>query len=183
MNTIDRRGLLSLGALGAGALLSSRANGAVKLFASPLLPQERALRPLILLQLSGGNDGLSTVVPFGEDAYYRARPSVAHKKEKTLPLDDYCGLNGELERLRKAFDAGQLAIVEGVGYPHPIRSHFKSLDVWHAADERGRDVGEGWIGRLCDVAFEGDTIRTWSCTSVRTCRTRCTRPRIRPRHS
>lgn len=156
-NPLDRRALLSLGAFGAGALLASRANGSVKLFASPLLPQERAQRPLILLQLSGGNDGLSTVVPFGEDAYYRARPTVAHKKDQTLVLDDYCGLNGKLVKLRKAFDDGRLAIVEGVGYPRPQRSHFKSLDIWHAADERGRDAGRGWIGRLCDAAFEGDT--------------------------
>jgi uncharacterized protein (DUF1501 family) len=154
---LDRRALLSLGALGAGALLSSRANGAVKLFGSPQLPEERAVRPLILLQLSGGNDGLSTVVPYAEDAYHRARPSIAHKKDKLLVLDEYRGLHGELKRLRKAFDAGQLAIVEGVGYPQPIRSHFQSLDIWHAADARGRGVGSGWIGRVCEKAFESET--------------------------
>lgn len=153
---MDRRHLLSLGALGAGVLLSSRANGAVKLFGSPLLPQEHAQRPLIVLQLSGGNDGLSTVVPYAEDAYYRARPSIAHKKDKLLVLDDYRGLNGELKRLRTAFDQGRVAIVEGVGYPKPNRSHFQSLDIWHAADERGRGVGQGWIGRACAKACAGD---------------------------
>src|SRR5262249_22889638 len=60
-------------------------------------------------------------------------------------------------RTRKLFDAGTLAIVEGCGYPDPIRSHFESMDVWHTADHRGRDSGEGWIGKLCRVAFASDT--------------------------
>jgi uncharacterized protein (DUF1501 family) len=74
-----------------------------------------------------------------------------------LALDDYRGLHPDLKRLRKLFDGGQLAIVEGAGYPDPIRSHFESMDVWHTADHRGRDAGEGWIGKLCGVAFANDS--------------------------
>lgn len=154
---MDRRTLLALGAFGAGTLLTSRAQGAVKLFASQALPAGRLARPLIVLQLSGGNDGLSTVVPYAEDAYHRARPSIAHTKDKVLVLDEYRGLHPELKRLRAAFDKGQLAIVEGVGYPKPNRSHFESYDIWHAADPRGRALGQGWIGRACEKACEGDT--------------------------
>lgn len=154
---IDRRAALAgFGALAGLSLYSSRANGAVKLSVSPALRATGAARTLVLLQLSGGNDGLATVIPFGDDAYQRARPNLARKKGETLALDDYRGLHPDLTRLRKLYDAGGLAIVEGAGYPDPIRSHFESLDVWHTADHRGRDAGQGWIGALCDAAFEKD---------------------------
>src|SRR5688500_5538437 len=154
----DRRGVLAGCCAAAGlALVSSRASGAVRVLVSPALPPERAARPLILLQLSGGNDGLDTVVPYADDVYQRLRPTLARKKSETLPIDDYCGLHSALPQLRKLLDAGRLAIVEGVGYPDPIRSHFQALDVWHTADRRGRDAGEGWIGRLCEVAFADHT--------------------------
>lgn len=150
----DRRAILTgCGAAAGLALLSSRAQGSVRVLASPALAPAGAARPLILLQLSGGNDGLDTVVPYADDVYQRLRPTLARKKSETLPIDEYRGLHGALPRLRKLLDAGRLAIVEGVGYPDPIRSHFQALDVWHTADRRGRDAGEGWIGRLCDVAF------------------------------
>jgi uncharacterized protein (DUF1501 family) len=150
----DRRAFVTgLGALGGLALVSSRADGAVKLFASELAPSGDAPRVLLLVQLTGGNDGLSTVAPFGDDAYHAARATLALAKSDVLPLDDYKGLHGELKGLRKLFDAGRLALVEGVGYPNPIRSHFKSYEVWHTADPRGRASGEGWIGKLGAAAW------------------------------
>jgi uncharacterized protein (DUF1501 family) len=152
-----RRALVGLGGLAGLSLLSSRAGGAVRLLASPALAPKGAARGLVLLQLSGGNDGLDTVVPFENDVYRRLRPTLARKKAETLPIDDRRGLHPSLARLRKAFDAGQVAIVEGAGYPQPIRSHFQSLDVWHTADHRGRDAGEGWIGKLCQAAFAGES--------------------------
>jgi uncharacterized protein (DUF1501 family) len=154
MSRIDRREMLaSCGAAAGLALLSSRAQGAVRVLASPALAPQGAARTLILLQLSGGNDGLDTVVPYADDVYQRLRPTLARKKSETLPIDEYRGLHAGLPKLRKLLDAGRLAIVEGVGYPDPIRSHFQALDVWHTADHRGRDAGEGWIGKLCDAAF------------------------------
>lgn len=152
-NAFDRRALLA-GSCAAGlTLLASRAQGAVKLSLSPALSPQGAGRTLVLLQLSGGNDGLDTVVPFGDDLYQRARPTLRLAQSATLPLDDYHGLHGGLKKLRAHFDAGRVALVEGVGYPQPIRSHFKSLDVWHTADLRGRSAGDGWVGKLCDAAF------------------------------
>ena len=154
LSHLDRRTLLAASGLAGFALLSDRANGAVKLWSSPALAQAGDGRVLILLQLSGGNDGLDTVVPFADDAYRRARPTLGLKKGETLPLDDYRGFHGSLKALRRHYDAGRVALVEGVGYPDPIRSHFKSYDVWHTADIRGRNAGDGWVGKLCDAAFK-----------------------------
>ena len=142
----DRRDVLrGLGALGAWSFLPSAAR----------LSDEGPT--LVLLQLTGGNDGLSTVVPYADDAYRRARPTIAHDEKAVLALDDYRGLHPALEFLRRTYDQGGLAIVEGVGYPDPIRSHFKSFDVWHTADPRGRSTGEGWIGRCCAASIETES--------------------------
>jgi uncharacterized protein (DUF1501 family) len=103
---------------------------------------------LVLLQLTGGNDGLSTLVPGGDDGYGRARTSTRLPTRELLELDARVGLHPNLKRLRERMERGGVALFEGVGYPHPNRSHFSSLDIWHAADPRGRAAGEGWIGRL-----------------------------------
>jgi len=147
---IDRRELLRAGAAFAG--WCALPAGAL---ASPILGDDR--HSLLILQLEGGNDGLDTVIPYGDDAYHAARPTLARAREDVLALDDYRGLHPELTRLRDEYEAGRLAIVEGVGYPDPIRSHFRSMDVWHAADRRGRQLPEGWVGRLCAARFADRT--------------------------
>ncbi len=113
-------------------------------------------RALVLIQLSGGNDGLSMVVPYGDDVYHAARKSTRWKADDVLKLDEYRGLNPALGRLRERYDNGGLAIVEGAGYPQPNRSHFKSLEIWHTADAGGRNAGDGWIGKLCAAEFGND---------------------------
>jgi uncharacterized protein (DUF1501 family) len=151
----DRRHVLAgLGALSGMTLFHSRAHAAVRFLATPRL--DGAARSLILFQLSGGNDGIETIVPYREDAYYRARATLTRKKEDLLALDDYRGFHPALKNLRTCWDAGQLAIVEGVGYPNPNRSHFESLDIWHTADPRGRAAGLGWIGKLCEAAWPAE---------------------------
>ncbi len=148
---IDRRSFL---AAGGGVLAASfgagPASAAVRLFGGG---DERDGRTLVLVQLSGGNDGLSTVVPYANDEYRRVRDSIRLNADQVLALDDERGLHGELKGLKSMYDAGRLAIVEGAGYPNPIRSHFKSYDVWHTAHARGRAVGEGWVPRLVREAF------------------------------
>jgi len=152
---IDRRtALAGLGALSGLSLFHSRAHAAVRFRITPRL--DGAARTLILFQLSGGNDGIETVVPYEEDAYYRARATLTRKKDELLKLDDYRGLHPALKNLRTAWDAGRLAIVEGIGYPRPNRSHFESLDIWHTADPRGRAAGLGWIGKLCEAAWPAE---------------------------
>lgn len=151
----DRRRILTgLGALSGLTLFHSRANGAVRFRMTPRL--DGAARTVILFQLSGGNDGIETVVPYEEDAYYRGRATLTRKKGELLVLDEYRGLHPALKSLRKAWDSGALAIVEGVGYPKPNRSHFESLDIWHTADPRGRAAGLGWIGKLCEAAWPAE---------------------------
>ncbi len=154
---LDRRRAVlgGLSALAGVAFASRGAHAAVSLLASRPLRLEEEPRTLLVLQLAGGNDGLSTIVPHGDDAYYRARPRLAIDREKILRLDEYRGLNPDLARLRAHYEAGHVAIVEGAGYPDPIRSHFKSFDVWHAADPRGRTLPEGWLGRLARVVGSG----------------------------
>jgi uncharacterized protein (DUF1501 family) len=108
-------------------------------------------RILVVLQLSGGNDGLSTVVPFADGALYRARRTAAVSEKEVLRLDATTGLHPALKGLHALYDEGRFAIVQGVSYPNPNRSHFKSMDIWHTADLRGRSVQTGWIGRAVDA--------------------------------
>ncbi len=105
---------------------------------------------LVVVQLGGGNDGLNTVVPFTHDEYYRARPTLAVPQGKLLRLTDELGLNPALTDLKEIFDQGRLGIVQGVGYPNPNRSHFRSMEIWHTADPAGNGPRSGWLGRLFD---------------------------------
>ncbi len=110
-------------------------------------------RQLVVIQLSGGNDGLSTVVPYGDDELYRQRKTTINRPKELLKLDDYRALNPRLRGLRAEFEAGRMAIVEGCGYPDPIRSHFRSMEIWHTGDHRGRSAGDGWVGKLAAHAW------------------------------
>ena len=155
----DRRSVLlgGLGALGGLVVLGSRANAKVTMWGpTGELPGPAAGHTLVLLQLTGGNDALSMVVPYGDDAYNAARSSIRIGKDEVQKLDDYRGLHPNLKGLRALWDEGRVAIVEGCGYPNPIRSHFQSYEVWHTGSENGRLAGEGWIGRLCEVAWPED---------------------------
>jgi len=107
-------------------------------------------RVLVVIQLTGGNDGLNTVVPHRQDGYYRARPTLALARSSLAPLDDDHGLHPALAPLRPLYDAGQLAVVQGAGPPAPDRSHFHSLRVWHTADPEDPSGDVGWLGRLAD---------------------------------
>jgi uncharacterized protein (DUF1501 family) len=145
---IDRRGLLvaSLSVCGSLALGGRSRAQSNSIRADPH-------RNLVLVQLSGGNDGLSMVVPWADDGYNRARTSTRIGAGEVHKLDEYRGLHPELKGLRSAWDAGALAIVEGCSYPKPNRSHFQSYEIWHTASARGRDAGDGWIGRVCGEAW------------------------------
>ncbi len=122
----------------------------------PGVPSDRVL---VVVQLSGGNDGLNTVVPFGQDDYYRARPRIAVKRDQVLAVDGGAGigLHPQMTALKQMMDSGLASIVQGVGYPNPNRSHFASMDVWHTGDTRG-GKGRGWLGKALDeVAPESAT--------------------------
>lgn len=106
-----------------------------------------ANRSLVVIQLAGGNDGLNTVVPYSDDSYQKARPGIGLKAGQVLKLNDQLGLHPSLEGLKELFDERRLAIIQGVGYPQPDRSHFRSLDIWHSAQPGEQIFEEGWLGR------------------------------------
>lgn len=110
---------------------------------------------LILLQLAGGNDGLNTVVPFTNDDYYRARPRLGIGAKEVLRLNDVVGLHPNLIQFKELFDAGQMQIVQNVGYPNPNRSHFRSTEIWQTASDAEKNEKYGWVGRYFDNACQG----------------------------
>lgn len=114
-------------------------------------------RVLVVVQLSGGNDGLNTIVPFGDDDYNRSRPGIRIKNAIKLDEANGIGLNPALRPLHEMLSQGQAAIVNGVGYPNPNRSHFKSMDIWHSARLQEKDMrGKGWVGKALDTAYPMD---------------------------
>ena len=112
---------------------------------------------LVVLQLSGGNDGLNTLIPWSDGKYFDYRPNLGIREKDTLPLTGGLGLNPGLKAIRPMFDAGQVAVVQNVGYPQPNRSHFRSMEIWQTAQPQGTSP-VGWLGRLADItAAPGDS--------------------------
>ncbi len=107
-------------------------------------------RILVLVQLAGGNDGLNTVIPHGDDAYHKARPGIGLSPGTVLQIDDYLGLHRSMPGLKELYDAGNLSIIQGVGYPNPNRSHFRSTDIWHSGRPDTEYTEDGWLGRALD---------------------------------
>lgn len=108
-------------------------------------------RILVVFQFSGGNDGLSTVVPHGIDDYYKARPKLAIPKNQVLTIDDSIGIVKTAAAFKEMYDEGNATIIQGVGYPNPNRSHFVSMDYWHTGVNAGPVPPTGWIGRTVDA--------------------------------
>ena len=114
---------------------------------------------LVVVQLSGGNDGLNTVCPWADDAYHRARPSLAIGPDAALKLNEYVGLHPALAQLKALYDDGRMSVLQGVGYPNPNRSHFRSMDIWHTANPREEAIKSGWLGRYFDSQCAGDGVK------------------------
>lgn len=151
-NKIKRREVLSqgMGALGiagmAGSTLAPSMFGRVAEAAATAAASGKIL---VILELSGGNDGLNTVVPYGDDAYYRNRPEIGLPKDRLRILDDHFGLNPGMAGFESLYKDGKMAIVHGCGYDNPSFSHFTSMAYWHtAAPNSGEEYG--WVGRLAD---------------------------------
>ena len=104
---------------------------------------------LVIIQLSGGNDGLNTIIPYTNDFYFKARPSLSIKKNN-LKIDDDLAFHFSLTPLKRLYDQGYLSIINNVGYPNPNRSHFRSTDIWHTASDENEYLQSGWIGRYLD---------------------------------
>ena len=103
-------------------------------------------RTVVVLQLSGGNDALNTVVPYNNEHYYDLRPQVNIPQDSVLRINDELGFNPSMAPIKRLWDEGNVAVINGIGYPNPNRSHFRSMDVWHTA-EADTISTEGWLGR------------------------------------
>jgi len=148
---IKRREFIQTGSLATAALMLPRF---LKAFEAPaLVPPGNKV--VVVLQLSGGNDGLNTVVPIGNDLYCKARPGIGIGQSKALRLTDEAGLHPALEVMKELYDDGSLGILNSVGYPNPDRSHFRSMDIWHTGSQSTEYVHSGWIGRYLDAQCSG----------------------------
>ena len=105
---------------------------------------------LVVLQLSGGNDALNTIIPYSDPLYMDNRPVVRIAEDQVLPINDRIGFNPAMGPIKRLYDEGKVAIIQGIGYPNPNRSHFRSMDIWHTCEPV--KVGtEGWLGRAINV--------------------------------
>ncbi len=110
---------------------------------------------VVVLQFSGGNDGLNTVIPITNDIYYKERRTIGIAKDKALGITTDVGLHPSLTAFKGMYDDGSLSILNNVGYPNPDRSHFRSMDIWHSASASNEYVNTGWVGRYLDAQCKG----------------------------
>jgi uncharacterized protein (DUF1501 family) len=154
-----RRFLIASAGVGAAGLLSTAV--AVEwpdlMRAARDRPLPEGAGVLVLVTLYGGNDGINTLIPYGDDAYHDARPDLAYAQGDVIHLDERLGLNPAMKGLAQLWGRRQLAIVRGVGYPKPDHSHFRSMDIWQTASP-AEPVSTGWIGRWLDATGD-DALR------------------------
>ena len=110
-------------------------------------PELLGYKKLVVIQLSGGNDGLNTIIPYRNDIYYKKRPSLAVDKNNLIDVNGELGFHKSLAPLKNLYDQGYLSVINGVGYPNPNRSHFRSTDIWHTASNSDEYLETGWLGR------------------------------------
>lgn len=146
-----RREFLQVGSLATASLMLPKFLSAFE--KGNLVPPGNKV--LVVIQLSGGNDGLNTVIPVSNDIYYKERPRLAIAKNRALSLTTDAGLHPALTAFKELYDEGQLSILNSVGYPNPDRSHFRSMDIWHSASESKDYVFTGWLGRYLDHQCAG----------------------------
>jgi uncharacterized protein (DUF1501 family) len=148
LGELGRRDVLRAGLIGLGGGIAGFGAGPVN-EAAAATPEGVGSRILVVVELSGANDGLNTIVPYTNDAYYRARPKLGLKPEKIRRLDDQFGVQSGMAGFERLFKDGQLAVVHGVGYENPSFSHFTSMAYWQTGAPNSGDP-YGWLGRLAD---------------------------------
>lgn len=151
MLILNRRRFLQVGSLASAAVMMPKFLKALE--RGELVPPGNKV--LVVVQLSGGNDGLNTIIPYRNDIYYMMRPQLGIKKDAALRLDDNLGIHPALKGLKGLYDDGCLGVLNNVGYPNPDRSHFRSMDIWHSASQSNEYWSDGWIGRYLDAQCKG----------------------------
>ena len=146
-----RREFLQVGSLATASLMVPRF---LKAFETrQMVPPGNKV--MVVIQLSGGNDGLNTVIPVRNDIYYKQRPRLGIQKENALTLTDEAGLNPALTGFKELYDNGNVGILNSVGYPNPDRSHFRSMDIWQSGSRSDEYIYTGWLGRYLDAQCSG----------------------------
>lgn len=148
---LKRKEFLQIGSLASASLMMPKFLKAFEKGA--IIPPGNKV--MVVLQFSGGNDGLNTVIPINNDIYYKLRPGLGIEKNKALILTDEAGLNPALPFLKELFDDGSMGILNNVGYPNPDRSHFRSMDIWQSASDSKEYITTGWLGRYLDAQCSG----------------------------
>jgi uncharacterized protein (DUF1501 family) len=150
MLILNRRKFIQAGSLASASLMLPKF---LKGFERRKLAEDNKI--LVVVQLSGGNDGLNTVIPYRNDLYYKVRPELGIKRQSALTITDELGLHPALKGLKSLYDDGSLGILNSVGYPNPDRSHFRSMDIWQSASGSDQVLHTGWIGRYLDAQCDG----------------------------
>ena len=149
-NFLKKTGIITAGSLLIPSFLKAN------MFSNKLLLNNKRL---VVIQLSGGNDGLNAVVPYGLDEYYQNRSAIGIAQKDVLKIGDKFGFHPKLSGLHDLHQKGLLSIINSVGYPNPNRSHFRSMDIWHSASDADKYIQTGWLGRYldnnCQHAYEG----------------------------
>lgn len=148
---IHRRRFLQVGTLASASLMLPKFLKAME--KGELVPPGNKV--LVVVQLSGGNDGLNTVIPYRNDIYYKMRPTLGIKRDAALSLNDELGIHPALKSFKALYDDGSLGVLNSVGYPNPDRSHFRSMDIWQSASESKDYWNTGWLGRYLDAQCKG----------------------------
>ncbi len=150
-----RRDLLKLAARSSAVVSLSPLLAPPMLRSAAAAPTVRGENILVVIQLTGGNDGLNTVVPYGDDAYHANRFTLRIANSRVLKINDYLGFHPAMKGFAKLIESDRLSVIQGVGYPHPNRSHFESMDIWHTAQRGPRRRSTGWLGRYLDGRDSG----------------------------
>lgn len=145
----SRRRFIGTSALASGSLLLPKFLHALGKPASAVLPGGDKI--LVVVQLSGGNDGLNTIIPYRNDVYYKNRRTISINENDILSLNDEAGFNPVMKGFKELYDNGNMCIINSVGYPNPDHSHFRSMDIWHTASGSDQYLNTGWIGRYLDA--------------------------------
>ena len=148
---IKRRNFIQLGSLATASFMVPKFLKAFE--GKALVPPGNKV--VVILQLSGGNDGLNTIIPVRNDIYYKSRPRIGITKSKAISLTDEAGIHPALTAFADAYHDGSLSILNNVGYPNPDRSHFRSMDIWHTASQSNEYLNSGWLGRYLDAQCNG----------------------------
>jgi uncharacterized protein (DUF1501 family) len=148
---LKRRSFIQVGSLATATMMMPKF---LKAFEKPnYVPPGNKV--VVVIQFSGGNDGLNTVIPITNDIYYKERQTIGITKDKALSLTNEVGLHPSLSAFKGLYDDGSLSILNNVGYPNPDRSHFRSMDIWHSASASNEYVNTGWVGRYLDAQCKG----------------------------